>query len=142
MHNAYYIYCAKMKLQHIYANFVVVVVIVNVVTSFSPFSLSLSLSPAFSLFLLLIQCVFFFACLSLACYFGPVFVPVQSAVIYVNFSSASVASQGSRWREERGRQCRDLGSLGYCLDRPQSMQTETERERTRAALRVHICYAL
>lgn len=60
MHNAYYIYCAKMKLQHIYANFVVVVVIVNVVTSFSPFSLSLSLSPAFSLFLLLIQCVFFF----------------------------------------------------------------------------------
>lgn len=105
MHNAYYIYCAKMKLQHIYANFLVVVVIVNVVTSFSPFSASPSLSFALSLFPffspLFSLCVFFFAGLSLACYFGPVFVPVQSAVIYVNFSSASVASQGSRWRGSR-----------------------------------------
>lgn len=50
MHNAYYIYCAKMKLQHIYANFLVVVVIVNVVTSFSPFSASPALSFALSLF--------------------------------------------------------------------------------------------
>lgn len=62
MHNAYYIYCAKMKLQHIYANFLVVVVIVNVVTSFSPFSASPSLSFALShsfFSLLYLVCVFF-----------------------------------------------------------------------------------
>lgn len=64
MHNAYYIYCAKMKLQHIYANFLVVVVIVNVVTSFFPFSASPSLSFALSLSflfsLLYLVCVCFF----------------------------------------------------------------------------------
>lgn len=70
MHNAYYIYCAKMKLQHIYANFLVVVVIVNVVTSFSPFSASPSLSFALSLSflfsLLYLVCVCFFLRASLS----------------------------------------------------------------------------
>lgn len=49
MHNAYYIYCAKMKLQHIYANFLVVVVIVNIVTSYTGLPLYPPLSPTLPL---------------------------------------------------------------------------------------------
>lgn len=76
MHNAYYIYCAKMKLQHIYANFLVVVVIVNVVTSYTG-TAPLALSPSPSLSLSLFACLpfLFFLLATLACYFGPVFVP-------------------------------------------------------------------